>query len=262
MDLGIKGRVAFVAASSKGLGRAAAEALAADGVRLALCSRQAEKLTETAEQIRARWGVDVFAEPVDVTDFKAVTAFLGKVREKFGNIDICVTNAGGPPAGTFESFSLDDWREAFEGSFMSTLHMIREVLPGMRSQRWGRIVTITSISVKQSIDGLILSNAIRASVVGLLKSLVREYGSDNVLFNNVCPGATATDRLLNVAANRAEQQETTREEVLENMGAQIPLGRVGQPEEFGPLVAFLCSERAAYITGTSTAIDGGEVRGT
>ena len=261
MDLGIKGRVAFVAASSKGLGRAAAEALAADGVRLALCSRQAEKLTETAEQIRARWGVDVFAEPVDVTDFKAVTTFFGKVREKFGNIDICVTNAGGPPAGTFESFSLDDWREAFEGSFMSTLHMIREVLPGMRSQRWGRIVTITSISVKQSIDGLILSNAIRASVVGLLKSLVREYGSDNVLFNNVCPGATATDRLLNVAANRAAQQGTTREEVLENMGAQIPLGRVGQPEEFGPLVAFLCSERAAYITGTSTAIDGGEVRG-
>ena len=221
----------------------------------------AEKLTETAEQIRARWGVDVFAEPVDVTDFKAVTAFFGKVREKFGNIDICVANAGGPPAGTFESFSLDDWREAFEGSFMSTLHMIREVLPGMRSQRWGRIVTITSISVKQSIDGLILSNAIRASVVGLLKSLVREYGSDNVLFNNVCPGATATDRLLNVAANRAAQQGTTREEVLENMGAQIPLGRVGQPEEFGPLVAFLCSERAAYITGTSTAIDGGEVRG-
>jgi 3-oxoacyl-[acyl-carrier protein] reductase len=262
MDLGIRGRVAFVAASSKGLGRAAAEALAADGVRLALCSRHAKNLTETAGQIRECWRVDVLAEPVDVTDFKAVTAFLSKVREKFGGIDICVTNAGGPPAGTFESFSLDDWREAFEGSFMSTLHMIREVLPGMRSQRWGRIVTITSISVKQSIDGLILSNAIRASVVGLLKSLVREYGSDNVLFNNVCPGATATDRLLNVATNRAAQQGITREEVLENMGAQIPLGRVGQPEEFGPLVAFLCSERAAYITGTSTAIDGGEVRGT
>ena len=261
MDLGIKGRVAFVAASSKGLGRSVAEALAADGVRLALCARDAETLAETASRIRDRWGVDVLEGALDVTDFEAVTAFLNKTREEFGSIDICVTNAGGPPAGTFEDFSLDDWRQAFELSFMSTLHMIREVLPDMRNQRWGRIVTITSISVKQSIDGLILSNAIRAWVVGLLKSLVREYGSDNVLFNNVCPGATATDRLLNVAATRAEQQGITRDEVIDRMGASIPLGRVGQPKEFGPLVAFLCSERAAYISGTSTAIDGGEVRG-
>ncbi len=261
MELGIKGRVAFVAASSKGLGRSVAEALAADGVRLALCARDGETLAETAAQIRDRWGVDVLEGSLDVTDFDAVTAFLNKIREEFGGIDICVTNAGGPPAGGFEDFSLDDWRQAFELSFMSTLHMIREVLPAMRNQRWGRIVTITSISVKQSIDGLILSNAIRASVVGLLKSLVREYGSDNVLFNNVCPGATATDRLLNVAAIRAEQQGITRDEVIDRMGASIPLGRVGQPEEFGPLVAFLCSERAAYISGTSTAIDGGEVRG-
>ena len=261
MDLGIKGRVAFVAASSKGLGRSAAEALAADGARLALCARDADRLAETASQIRDRWGVEVLEGPLDVTDFDAVKAFLNKTQEEFGTIDICVTNAGGPPAGRFEDFTLDDWRKAFELSFIATLHMIREVLPGMRAQRWGRIVTITSISVKQSVDGLILSNAVRASVVGLLKSLVREYSPDNVLFNNVCPGATATDRLLNVAANRAEQEGMTRDEVIERMGSRIPLGRVGRPEEFGPLVAFLCSERAAYITGTSTAIDGGEVRG-
>ena len=250
-----------MAASSKGLGRSAAEALAADGVRVALCSRDGGTLSETAAQIRGRWGVDVLEEPLDVTDFQAVTAFLHKIREEWGGIDICVANAGGPPAGTFENFSLDDWRRAFEISFLSTLHMIREVLPGMRAQRWGRIVTITSISVKQSIDGLILSNAIRASVVGLLKSLVREYGSDNVLFNNVCPGTTATDRLLSLAADRAAEEGIPRDEVVDRMSARIPLGRVGQPEEFGPLVAFLCSERAAYITGTSTAIDGGEVRG-
>ena len=261
MDLEIKGRVAFVAASSKGLGRSAAEALAADGVRLALCSRNGDTLAETAGQIRDRWNADVLTEALDVNDFDAVTVFLDKVRCEFGRIDVCVTNAGGPPAGSFEDFSLEDWRQAFETSFMSTLHMIREVLPGMRQQHWGRIVTITSISVKQSIDGLILSNAIRASVLGLLKSLVREYGRDNVLFNNVCPGATATDRLLDVAASRAADQGVTQEEIIERMGAQIPLGRVGRPEEFGPLVAFLCSERAAYITGTSTAIDGGEVRG-
>lgn len=261
MDLGIKGRVAFVAASSKGLGRSSAEALAADGAQLALCSRDGDVLAETAMQIRDRWKVNVLTKSLDVTNFETVTAFLNEVRSELGSIDICVTNAGGPPAGTFEDFSLEDWRQAFETNFMSALHMIREVLPGMCRQHWGRIVTITSISVKQSIDGLILSNAVRASVVGLLKSLVREYGSDNVLFNNVCPGATATDRLLSLAANRATEQGVTREEVIEHMGAQIPLGRVGQPAEFGPLVAFLCSERAAYITGTSTAIDGGQVRG-
>ena len=261
MDLGIKGRVAFVAASSKGLGLSVAESLATEGVNLAVCARGEEALTASAQRIRDNFGVEVLDRALDVTDFEAVTKFMNETRNRFGTIDICVTNAGGPPGGTFEDFSLDDWRKAFELSFLSTLHMIREVLPGMRKQRWGRVVTVTSMSVKQTVDNLILSNAIRASVVGLMKSLVREYGSDNVLFNNVCPGAHATDRLLNMANLRAEKQGVSADEVIAGMSREVPLRRVGRPEEFGPLVAFLCSDKASYITGTSVPIDGGQVRG-
>ncbi len=261
MDLGIKGRVAFVGASSKGLGLSVAEALAAEGVNLAMCARGEEALGVAAQGIRDRFGVSVVEQALDVTDFEAVTKFMNETRNSLGNVDICVTNAGGPPGGTFEDFSLEDWRKAFELTFLSTLHMIREVLPGMRKQRWGRVVTVTSVSTKQTIDSLILSNAIRASVVGLMKSLVREYGGDNVLFNNVCPGAHATDRLLNMANLRAEKQGVSADEVIAGMSREVPLQRVGQPREFGPLVAFLCSQKASYITGASVPIDGGQVRG-
>jgi 3-oxoacyl-[acyl-carrier protein] reductase len=261
MDLGIKGRVAFVGASSKGLGLSVAESLAAEGASLAMCARGEEALGAAAQGIRDRFGVDVVEQALDVTDFEAVTKFMNETRNRLGNIDICVTNAGGPPGGTFEDFSLEDWRKAFELTFLSTLHMIREVLPGMRKQRWGRVVTVTSVSTKQTIDSLILSNAIRASVVGLMKSLVREYGGDNVLFNNVCPGAHATDRLLKMANLRAEKQGVSADEVIAGMSREVPLQRVGQPQEFGPLVAFLCSQKASYITGASVPIDGGQVRG-
>ena len=261
MDLGIKGRVAVVAASSRGLGRATAEALAAEGARIALCARGETALFATAAEIRRRYGVPVAEKALDVTDYDAVRGFLAEVREKLGPISICVTNAGGPPGGKFADFGPDDWRKAFELNFMSTLFLIREVLPEMRAQRWGRIVTITSVSVKQPIDGLILSNSVRGAVVGLMKSLANEYGGDNVLFNNVCPGNTATDRLLSLAGKRAETAGITRDEMLERMSQSIPLGRPGKPEEFGAAVAFLCSEKASYITGTSMLIDGGLAKG-
>jgi 3-oxoacyl-[acyl-carrier protein] reductase len=205
--------------------------------------------------------VPVAEMALDVTDYDAVRGFLAHVREKLGPVSICVTNAGGPPGGHFGDFGPDDWRKAFELNFMSTLFMIREVLPGMREQKWGRIVTITSVSVKQPIDGLILSNSIRGAVVGLMKSLANEYGGDNVLFNNVCPGNTATDRLLSLAGKRAEAAGITKDEMLEQMSQAIPLGRPGKPEEFGAVVAFLCSEKASYVTGTSTLIDGGLAKG-
>ncbi len=261
MDLGIKDRVAVVAASSRGLGRAVAEALASEGVRLALCSRKQETLCATAKSIEERWGVPVFHQALDVTQAEGVKNFIRATIERFGRVDIGVANAGGPPSKPFSETTLEDWRNAFELNFMSTLYLLRELLPHMQKQKWGRIVTITSITVKQPTEGLILSNAIRAAVVGLMKSLANEYAGDNILFNNVCPGFTATDRLIDVAAAQASAQGVTPDEIVGRWTRNIPMGRLGRPEEFASVVAFLCSEKAAYVTGTSTAIDGGAVKG-
>lgn len=261
MDLGIKDRVAVVAASSRGLGKAVAEALAAEGACLALCARNETTLSSTAEVIRRRWGVPVFHQALDVTDAPAVKSFVAATLEQFGRVDIGVANAGGPPSKAFRETTIDDWRNAFELNFMSTLYLVRELLPPMQRQKWGRVVTITSITVKQPTDGLILSNAIRAAVVGLMKSLANEYAGDNILFNNVCPGFTATGRLTDVAAAQAAAQGVTPDEIVGRWTRNIPLSRLGRPEEFASVVAFLCSERAGYVTGTSTAIDGGAVKG-
>jgi 3-oxoacyl-[acyl-carrier protein] reductase len=261
MDLGIRDRVAVVAASSRGLGRAVAEALAAEGAALALCARNESTLADTAGSIRRRFGVPVFHRALDVTDAPAVKNFVAETVDRLGTVHIGVTNAGGPPSKTFADTSIDDWRCAFDLNFMSTLYMVRELLPHMQKQKWGRIVSITSITVKQPTDGLILSNAIRAAVAGLMKSLANEYASDNILFNNVCPGFTATDRLLDVSRAQAAAQGVAPEEIVARWTRNIPLGRLGQPEDLAALVAFLCSERAAYVTGTSTAVDGGAVKG-
>ncbi len=261
MDLGIRNRVAVVAASSRGMGRAVAAALAAEGAHLALCARNAETLAATAAEIRERSGVKVFEQALDVTDYAAVQRFIAETGERLGPVEICVTNAGGPPAGTFADFEPDDWRRAFELNFMSTLSFIREVLPGMKNRRWGRIVSITSTSVKQPIEGLILSNAVRAAVVGLMKSLTAEYGPHGILCNNVGPGLIATDRLLDISRKRAADAGVSEAEMLERMTQAVALRRVGQPEEFAAVVAFLCSERARYVTGNSVMIDGGLVKG-
>jgi 3-oxoacyl-[acyl-carrier protein] reductase len=260
MDLGIRNRAALVAASSRGMGRAVAEALAAEGVNVAMCSRDAEAIARAASEIRERRGVKVFERAVDVTDAAQVASFVAGARETLGPITICVANCGGPPMGTFEDFSLEDWRSAFELSFLSTLSMIRETLPDMKAANWGRVVSITSVSVKQPIDGLILSNSIRGGVVGLMKSLANEYGKHNILFNNVGPGLTATERLLSNAGKRAASEGRSREQVLADMTAAAPLRRVAQPEEFASVVAFLCSEGASYVTGSSLMVDGGLVK--
>ena len=261
MDLGIRDRVALVEASSRGLGKAVAEALAAEGVRLALCARNETVLAQTARQIEDQWGVPVFHRALDVTDAEAVKCFVAATAERYGSVDIGVANAGGPPSKPFASTTSEDWRGAFELNFMSAVYLVRELLPFMQRQKWGRIVAITSITVKQPTEGLILSNAVRAGVAGLMKSLANEYGRDNILFNNVCPGFTATDRLQEVAASQARAQGVTPAQIIARWSAGVPLGRLGCPEELGALVAFLCSERAGYITGTSTAVDGGVVKG-
>jgi len=241
MDLGLKNRVAVVAASSKGLGKAAALGLAAEGAKLAICARGQEELLRTASEVRT----DVLAQTVDVTVEDEVRGFIDATLRKFGRIDICVTNAGGPPAKRFEDTSTADWHTAVDLNFMSTLHFARAVLPAMKEQRWGRLIAISSVAVLQPVEGLILSNAARSAVRGLVKSRSNEYAPYTVLVNNVCPGYTATERLLKLGVHPE---------------AQIPLGRIGTPEEFANLVVFLASERASYITGVAIPVDGGWVK--
>ena len=195
MDLGLKNRVALVAASSQGLGLATAEAFAAEGCKMAMCARNQQALEAGAGKIRKQHGVEVLAEAFDVTDAGAVGRFVARVAAQFGGVDICVTNAGGPPAKGFLAASLEDWQHAIDANFLSTVYFCREVIPHMQRKKWGRIITITSITTKQPVSDLVLSNAVRAAVVGLVKSLANEFGKDGILVNNVGPGFTATDRL-------------------------------------------------------------------
>lgn len=261
MDLGIKGRVALVAASSGGLGKAVAAGLAREGAKLAMCSRNPATLNAAAEQIRRETGAEVLSVPVDVTDEEEVHAFVEGVTRQYGQIDICVANAGGPPAKPFDATTVDEWRRAIDLNLMSTLFLAREVLPGMRDRGWGRLITITSITVKQPVDGLVLSNSVRAAVAGLVKSLSNEYSARNVLVNNVCPGYTATDRLKDLSATLAKQSGMSEDAIEQRWTAQIPMARLGRPEEFADAVVFLASERASYITGQSLLIDGGFAKG-
>jgi 3-oxoacyl-[acyl-carrier protein] reductase len=261
MDLGIRDRVALVAASSQGLGKAVAFGLAREGARLALCSRNAVAMEATAESIRHETGAQVFAAAADVTDEKQVRRFVEQTVERFDRVDICVTNAGGPPAKPFDATTVEDWRRAIDLNLMSTIFLAREVLPGMRDQGWGRLITITSLTVKQPVDNLILSNSVRAAVVGLVKSLSNEYAPHNVLVNNVCPGYTATDRLVDLSTTLAKSAGVATAEIEKRWTTQIPLGRLGRPDEFADAVVFLCSERASYITGQSILIDGGYAKG-
>lgn len=260
MDLGIRDRLAVVTAASRGMGRAIAEALAAEGCHLAICSRDEAEITEVGEFINETYNVRVFPRPVDVSDTAVLEEFIADTHRMLGPISIAVANAGGPPGGTFEDFGADAWKDAFQLNFLSTWTLIRGVLPDMRAQRWGRVVTLTSTSVRQPIEGLILSNGVRAAVVGMLKTLASEYGPENILFNNVGPGLIATDRLLSIAQRRADQAGVSRDEMIERLASQTALRRVGQPEEFAAAVAFLCSEKASYVTGTSTMVDGGLVK--
>jgi 3-oxoacyl-[acyl-carrier protein] reductase len=261
MDLGLKDRVAIVAASSTGLGRAVAMGLAREGAKLALCARTEAVLKATADEIHDATGVKVLARALDVTIYDQVRAFVAETLERFGQVDICVANAGGPPAKPFSQTTVEDWKSGVDLNLMSTLYFAREVLPLMQKRKWGRFITITSMSVKQPVDNLILSNSVRAAVSGLVKSLANEYAPDNVLVTNACPGYTQTARLDQLAEKIAKAEGMSPEQIRQRWASQIPLKRLGQPEEFADLVVFLASERASYITGASIAVDGGMVKG-
>ncbi len=261
MDLGIKGKVALVAASSQGIGLATAEAFGAEGCKVAMCARNREALNAGAEKIRRQHNAEVFTEAFDVTDPKAVEQFVRVTAEKFGSLDICVTNAGGPPAKGFLAASLEDWQKAIEANFLSTVYFAREVIPYMQRKKWGRVITITSITTKQPVTDLVLSNAVRAAVVGLVKSLANEFGKDGILVNNVGPGFTATDRLKELAKARSAATGKPEQEFFDTWASEAPLKRLGEPRELAETIVWLASERASYITGQTVLVDGGMYKG-
>jgi 3-oxoacyl-[acyl-carrier protein] reductase len=261
METGLKNRVAIVAASSQGIGKATAEAFAAEGCRVAMCARNGETLKAAADRIRSQHGVDVYAEPIDVTDADAVRRFVSDVAAEFGSVDICVTNAGGPPAKGFLATTMEEWRKAVEQNFMSVVYFAKEVIPHMQKKNWGRIITVTSITTKQPVADLVLSNAVRTGVVGLVKSLANEFGKDGILVNNVGPGYTATDRLKELAKSRSGASGKSEKEVFESWAADAPLKRLGEPREVAETIVWLASDRASYITGQTILVDGGIYKG-
>jgi len=261
MNTGLKNRVAIVAASSQGIGRATAEAFAAEGCRIAMCARNSQNLEAAAAHIRQQHKVEALTEAFDVTDPAAVKGFVDGVIAKFGAADICVTNAGGPPAKGFLAASLEDWRKAIDANFLSTVYFAREVIPHMQKNRWGRIITITSITTKQPVAELVLSNAVRAAVVGLVKSLANEFGKDGILVNNVGPGFTATDRLKELAKVRSAASGKSQQEIFDTWAVDAAQKRIGEPREVADAIVWLASERASFITGQTILVDGGAYKG-
>jgi 3-oxoacyl-[acyl-carrier protein] reductase len=261
VDLGLKGRSVIVAASSEGIARAAAEKFVQEGARVAMCSRDESKLHAAAEELRKRYAAEVLTEVVDVTDGKAVQQFVAEVANEFGTVDICVTNAGGPPAKMFLSTTTEEWRHAVDLNFMSVVHFAYAVLPWMQKKQWGRLVTITSISVRQPVPDLIYSNAVRAAVVGLVKSLSNEFGKDGITVNNVGPGYTATERLKGLLRKRSADTGISEDDLVARLGAESALKRLGNAEEIADVIVWLASKRASYVTGQTLLVDGGAYKG-
>ncbi|MER5998362.1 SDR family oxidoreductase [Nonomuraea angiospora] len=250
MDLGISGKVALVTGGSAGIGLAAAKSLAREGCDVCVAARNPERLAEAVVQLQ-EYGKVVHAVLADVEDPNAARRVVEETRDVLGPIDILVASSGGPPSGRFDETSLADWDVAVQRNLLGTVRLMYAVLPEMRSRGWGRIVTITSRSAREALDGLALSNATRSAVAGVVRTLAREVARDGVLVNNVMPGPIDTDRLRTLAGD---------EEGLARRGEAVPIGRVGNPEEVGDVVAFLASERASFVNGISMLVDGGESR--
>ena len=261
MELGLKDKAALVCGASMGIGRAIAEALAAEGADVVINSRSPDKLAAVAEEIAEATGAKVTAAAADLTDPEAVAGLVKAARAALGKVDILVTNTGGPPSGPFEDHSAEVWRHAIAQNLESVVNLVREVLPEMKERGWGRVINVTSISVKQPVGGLILSNSLRAGVTGFAKTIANEAGPFGVTVNNVLPGFTSTERLAELAQAVAGRTGATPESVYEDWQKEVPAGRLGRPEELAALAAFLASEKAAYITGQSIAVDGGWIKG-
>lgn len=260
MDLGLHDKVALVAASSKGLGYAVAAELAAEGAKLILCARGEQALQDAADSLSADSNAELIAVAGDLSIKKDIENIVARGIEQFGRIDILVTNTGGPPAGTFEDLTSEDWDTATRNLLGSVVELTRLVLPGMKERGWGRILNITSIAVKQPVDHLMLSNSLRAAVTGFAKTLATEAAPYGITVNNILPGYTATERVQDLARSLAAKEGVDPAEVKARWESEIPMARLGTPKEFAALAAFLVSERASYITGTSIPVDGGWIR--
>jgi 3-oxoacyl-[acyl-carrier protein] reductase len=260
LDLGIRDKVALVAASSKGLGRAIAEELAAEGANLVMCARGEDALRDAAKSIRSRSGVTVVEVAADVSQQSGLDRVAKAALDKFGRVDILVNNSGGPPSGPFESYTPEMWESATRLLLFSVVGFTRIVLPGMKERKWGRILNITSIAVKQPIEGLMLSNSLRAAVTGFARTLANEVAPFNVTVNNLMPGYTRTDRMEQLGRAAADRSGIPIEQTFAKWEKEIPMGRLGEPREFAALAAFLASDRASYITGSSIPVDGGWIR--
>jgi 3-oxoacyl-[acyl-carrier protein] reductase len=260
MDLGLRGKVAFVAAGSKGLGRAVAEELAAEGAAVAINARGVDALESTCKSIRSSTNAEVLALPGDVSLAQEAHRMATTAIERFGKIDILVTNAGGPPSGQFESLSAEMWQAAVDVTLLSVINLTRAVLPGMKKRKWGRIINISSIAAKQPVNGLMLSNSIRAAVGGFARTLASEVAPFGITVNNMLPGYTRTERVEQLSAATATREGVSEEEAVARWTTEIPMGRLGEPREFGALAAFLASDRASYVTAQSIAVDGGWIK--
>lgn len=260
MDLGLRGRVAIVAAASRGLGRATAAELAAEGARMVICARHADALAQTRDEIASTTGAEVHAVEADVSTAEGIERVHSAAERTFGPVDILVNNAGGPPSGPFESHEWGRWEDAVNLTLRSAVELTRLVLPAMRERKWGRILNITSIAVKQPVDGLILSNSIRAAVTGWARTLANEVARDGITVNNILPGYTLTDRVAQLDAATAAREGISAQDVRRRSESLIPMRRMGDPREFAALAAFLVSDRASYITAQSVAVDGGWIR--
>jgi 3-oxoacyl-[acyl-carrier protein] reductase len=261
VDLGLKDSVALVTASSKGLGAATAMEFAREGAKVAMCARSKDLLVERAAEIKKETAIEPLVIEADLTKREDITRVVSATKDAYGRIDALFINAGGPPPGLFADLDEDAWQGAVELTLMSAVRLVRETLPVMREQGRGSIVACTSVSVKQPVDGLMLSNALRMGVTGMLKTLTNEVGPEGIRVNMVLPGWTKTQRAVSLLESRAEKAGTTPAEQEEQMTAQVPLRRMGKPEEFGRAAVFLASPAASYITGVSLLVDGGIYKG-
>ncbi len=260
MDLGLTNRVALVTGSSRGIGWAIAHQFALEGAKVVICARNSTQLEIAAEKIRAMTGSEVYSVQTDLTSLTEITRLIVNTLSVFHHIDILVNNSGGPPPNFFTETTPQDWTSAFESLLLSVVHCCSEVIPHMKKQNWGRIINITSFAAKQPVERLVLSNAFRAGILGLTKTLSNELGSEGILVNAVCPGWTHTQRLESLAQSIAAQGTMTPSAIMKTWARQIPLKRLAQPEEIANVVVFLASECASYMTGTVIQVDGGYIQ--
>jgi 3-oxoacyl-[acyl-carrier protein] reductase len=260
MDSGLKDKLVLITASSTGIGKAVAELFAQEGCKVAICSRSKDNLLATAKEIKEKYSIEPFWSVCDLNKQKDIENTFAAVTRQFGSIDILVNNCGGPAPGLFQQLEEEDWNAAYEQVLLSVIRFSKLVLPEMMANNWGRIINLTSISVKQPIDNLVLSNSLRAGVTGFSKSLSNEIAKFNITVNNVAPGMTLTRRLYELAVVEAKEKGKSHEEVLVEMAKRIPLNRLGRPEEIASVVVFLASKQASYVNGTTIQVDGGYIK--